>query len=150
MDDNVDAAEPEFAPAGKSTGKLKWLPVRLEASGLSLVGGYQSKQSARLPVKTKIFWVEGVETTFVQVAKNEPWLLRAAGGIGTRRGGLGRSMAIETLRKKAEAAAEENTTDPIAVPDRPSEYVEMADDPMKQLDEMAVEQIEKGQGKDHM
>ena len=93
---------------------------------------------------------EGVETTFVQVAKNEQWLLRAAGGIGTRRGGLGRCTAIETLRKKAEAAAEENTTDPTTVADREIEYVEMADDPMNELDEMAAMPKEKSQGKDHM
>ena len=155
MDDEVDTAEPvsldsEFAPTGNPPGKIKWMPARLKATGLSLVGGYQCKQSAILPVKTKIFMVAGIETTFVHVAKNEPWLLRAAGGIGPRRGGLGRTMAIETLRKKAEVAAEKNTTDATAVADRPIEYVEMADDPMKQLDEMAVMPKEKSQGKDHM
>ena len=153
MDDIVNIPDSEFAPSGNSPGKQKWVPVSLQASGLNLVGGYQGKYSAALPVKTKSFDIAGRDVTFVQISKNEAWLLRAAGGIGTVRGSLTRSKAIEQLREKAAVADMDGSVPPPSEEEPVPPPVERDDyDPMNQLDaiEDHNESPEKKQGKDHM
>ena len=134
MDDIANIPDPEFAPSGKSPGKQKWLPVRLQCTGLSIVGGYQGKTSTAMPVKTKRFEAD----TFVHISKNEPWLLRAAGGIGTIRGGLSRCRAIGELREKvAVAAVEEPVPHPGEKEPVPSPLERVDDDPMNQLNDIS-------------
>ena len=139
MDDIANIPDPEFAPSGKSPGKQKWLPVRLQYTGLSIVGGYQGKTSTAMPVKTRRFEAD----TFVHISKNEAWLLRAAGGIGTIRGSLSRCRAIEELREKAAVAGVEGPVphpgeeEPVPSPLERDDY-----DPMNQLNDIEEHHIE--------
>ena len=90
-----------------------------------------------LPVTTRVFEVEGKDATFVLLSKNEPWLLRAAGGTGTPRGGLTRSRAIETLRQKAAAAKPVlEKEEPVPSPVEGGDY-----DPMAELDDIVENNI---------
>ena len=126
-----------FAPSGTSPGVLKWSPVHIQSTGLSVSGGYLGKKIL-LPVTTKTFQVAGKDATFVLVSKNESGLLRAAGGVGTPRGAFTRIKAIDTLRQKVIDAEEkrlqsaETRVQPPVV-EEPAE-TEVDDDPMNQLD----------------
>ena len=126
----------EFAPSGTPPGNDKWAPVSLHSAGLNLAGGFLGKKKL-LPLTTKVFEVEEKDATFVLLSKNEPWLLRAACGHGTPRGGLTRSRAIETLRQKAAAAKPVlEKEEPVPSPVEGGDY-----DPMAELDDIEENNI---------
>ena len=126
-----------FAPSGTSPGMVKWNQVHVQTAGLSVSGGYLGKKHL-LPIPTKTFQLAGKDATFVNVSKNETWLLRTAGGVGTPRGAFTRIKAIDTLRQKVIDAEEkrlqsaETRVQPPVV-EEPAE-TEVDDDPMNQLD----------------
>ena len=87
---------PQLRPIAPAPTGCKWTDVVVQRE-ITVKGGYHKKA---LTVETReITGEDGEIDSFVNISKNDDWLLKTSGGPTARRGGTKRTRCIEEIKK---------------------------------------------------